>query len=229
MKRTRSAAASSSASAPLAGPRGYRQKMAIAAKTGEMQNSSESFLATYLIDQWAWGALSTPTIQKIAMATKKDFEAAGIPTPGPIESIASIGSYGDRPEHTYRDLTQYKLKHPSLSAAVSPIKLWVKKSHLRSEECPQQIILPHELFAHLYLHDQEEFSNRMFGSNKRNIEKFWRQMEAGSELYARHPVRRREDHKSMCIHIGMHGDWVTCTGVGRAWSKGGDTFRGRAY
>ena len=58
---------------------------------------------------------------EIAMAAKKDFESAGIPPPGPIEYIASIVSYGDHPEHSYRDLTQYKLIPPSLIAAVSPI------------------------------------------------------------------------------------------------------------
>ena len=55
-------------------------------------------------------------------------------------------------------------------------------------------------------------------------EQLWEQMEAGSHMYARHPVRRREDHTSMCIPLGMHGDGVTCTGDGRAWSKGADAF-----
>ena len=39
-----------------------------------------------------------------------------------------------------------------------------------------------------------------------------------------HSISNRDDHRRLCIPIGMHGDGVTVTGVGRSWSKGCDAF-----
>ena len=111
---------------------GFHQKLALSTSSVDRVTQS-SALATLLVEEWAWGHLSTPMIQKIAMAAKIDMEQlCNVEAPQEITSIASIGSHGRYPGHTHRDLTKYRLVPPCLSAAVSVADMWVREGILQT-------------------------------------------------------------------------------------------------
>jgi len=148
MKRSRSGQAASGSQ--HVGPLGFQQRIRFASTSQSPSASQRSALATLLVEQWSWGHLSCPAIQRIAAAAKLDFENQGSPVPSEIEKIASIGSSGLLANHMHRDLTKHRIADPVLKPALSDIALWIRQSFLRSEHVTQKILLPHELFAQLY-------------------------------------------------------------------------------
>ena len=95
---------------------GFHQRLALASTSSVDQRPQTSSLATLLVEEWAWGRLSTPMIQKIAMAAKVDIEMlCNATAPKAIAAIASIGSNGRYPNHTHRDAVQHRLVRPELS------------------------------------------------------------------------------------------------------------------
>lgn len=160
--------------------------------------------------------------QKVAQVAKSDFESMGMETPREIASIASIGAGGKFPNHMHKDL-QNRLQTPVLKQALSDVYLWIRTKTLCTAKAQCKVLWPHELFGCLYSEHPHVFEQRFLGGDASSVVRFWKQME-GSSRYDGHPVRGRGDHKKCCIPIGLHGDGVTVTGVGRSWSKGCDAF-----
>ena len=219
MKRAREGGATSSRNV---GPLGFQQRVRLATELEDNVDRRDSSLANLLIEQWSWGQLSTPQIQRIAAAAKADFEAGGHTVPDQIEKISAIGSHGRHTGHLFRDLTKYKIKQPILASARVDYTMWIRKIGFRTKQSPISIVPPHALFSLLYHSNRQAFDNMLLGSTN-EISKFWDEV-ASTQKYQHHPVRRRKDHKRLCIPLGLHGDGVAVTGINRSWQKSVDAF-----
>ena len=207
--------------APPAGPIGGVNQRIARARARNPQPTSK--LATLLIEQWSWGQLSTPMIQKLAAAAKEDMTDKGVDCPWDLNAIASLGSNGVYTGNMHRDLIRQHLQDPIFRHASSLITLWIKENFLRCRERSQTILYPHELFAAMFSQGPEVFERLMIGENRANLSKFWQQI-SETERFESHPASTRADYREKCIPIGLHGDGVVVTGVGRTWSKTCDVF-----
>ena len=220
MKRVRNEASSADASSSF-GPRGLHQKHKII--TGVLHADDEpsgmpqSELATLLVREWAWGNISTPMVQKVAAAAHAD----GCKHKD-VEPLASLGTWGMYPNNTHRDLL-YKLQAPIAPPALADIKMWLKLPFMQSAEVKQKFLMPHALFAQIYEYDQNLFEQVFMGGDKMKVVKFWDEIST-TRRYTDCNIKTRPDHTTRCIPLGLHGDGVTVTGVGRSWGKQADVY-----
>ena len=202
---------------------GLHQRLRSAPDLVGHQAHSHSALATLLIQLWSWGEISTPIIQQIANAAKKDFEEQGCEVPTEVDKIASIGSYGLHTSHCHRDLTQYRISQPVFGASLVSVLTWAQLSFMRLKQVSHSYLLPHVLFAQMYESCHEAFVDRILGGHADRVGEFWRGVSQTSK-YRNHPLRRRRDHMEKCVPLGIHADGVTTIGVSRSWSKNCEAF-----
>lgn len=81
-----------------------------------------------------------------------------------------------------------------------------------------RILLPHELFSHLYHQHPDEFRRRILPSTEK-LQNFWREMQLHPQLRD-HPLTGREDYWRKCVPISFHGDAVPVKGLGKKWQNG---------
>ena len=215
MKRSRAEPSSSSSGF---GPKGLHQKMQLqmaVMNTGEPEG--QSHLARLLINEWAWGNLSSPVFQKIASAAEADGA-----THKDVKTLASLGAHGLYPGNTHRDLLR-KLATPIVPSALMDYTMWIKLPFLKTAQVNQKILLPHALFSHIYTHDQGLFEEVFMGGDKKRVSEFWDQIGTTERYHTTH-IKIKPNHKTHCIPLGLHGDGVTVTGVGRSWGKQADAY-----
>eukprot|EP00974_Lingulodinium_polyedra_P066471 6433752-Lingulodinium_polyedra.AAC.1 len=97
---------------------GIRQRAANRSDGGTQPDGEHSVLAEFLIEQWAWGAMSATDVQKIALLAQKD-GAQG----AELQRLASLGNHGKSKNHCHGQLVQ-RVEAPFLKNALSPIALW---------------------------------------------------------------------------------------------------------
>lgn len=114
---------------------GQRKRVAVAQKDTEA--SHQSGLASFLVENWAWGRLSPQMVQQLASAAQTDMEATGeLKAPKPLERLAKLG--GGYDNMMSRDLiATIKVNLPEPFLVELPYKNAVK--------C-QKLLLPHEVF-----------------------------------------------------------------------------------
>ncbi|CAE7398625.1 unnamed protein product [Symbiodinium sp. CCMP2592] len=84
-------------------------------------------------------------------------------------------------------------------------------------EHTQEVLLPHELFASMFEHENEAFF-RNVASDEGTRTKFWDRMRSHSHpAWENHPLLHRNIKKA--IPISVHGDEVPIAGIGKQWSK----------
>ena len=211
MKRPRAEPSSSSSGF---GPRGFHQRHQQFLQTAgqPVEPEGQSHLAKLLINEWAWGNLSSPVVQKIASAAVADGA-----THRHVKDLASLGAHGLYPGNTHRDLLN-KLATPIVPAALRDYTMWAKLPFLKTVELSQKILFPHALFSNIYTHDQGLFEDIFMGGDKKRVVEFWDQM-ATTERYPTTQIKDKPNHKTHCIPLGLHGDGVAVTGAGRSWKK----------
>jgi len=217
------AMASSSSGAPPAKrlrvqPRGgHLQKARWSAEGVATDDSAKSHLASYLIDRWSWGLMSTPVVQQIAA-----FAVADGASKTDIVFLSKLGCSGKYPNNMYRELTK-KLKDTPLTEAIDNIVVWQKKGSKAAVQVNQKIMLPHQVFASLYKNHQDVFLKSILGGSYDEPRRFWDAME-GNPAYTNHPVSKRAKHKTHAIPLVLHGDAVSTSGCGKSWAKSCDAY-----
>ena len=177
------------------------------------EDIAESKLAAFLLDQWSWGCMSAPMIQKIAAAGLHD----GARHPD-VAMIAGLGSNGQHEQNINSELLRALVKN-HVSAALHPVDVHVKKTNGSFfTKATNHILLPHSLFATLYHHHRDAFEYRILGRDKANITRFWNDMRKHPN-FANHPFRDDPASLARCVPIGWHGDGVAFAGLGKSWSK----------
>ena len=109
-----------------------------------------SALAEYLLEEWGFSNLTTPTIRKIAELANLDITRAGGQKLEALDNIAKLGNYGKHKQNCRRDLVeQIKHKIPCMQPAKIKIPLLITKGenqgqHLLEAGC----VLPHLWMHH---------------------------------------------------------------------------------
>jgi hypothetical protein len=179
----------------------------------------ESLLATFLLQQFAWGYMTPQLIQKISALAVQDFVNATSVNGRlvSLEEISKIGGFNKLENNMHRDLGKFlqNTMVPKGFNTLMPFK------GLGIQE--QTIMLPHEVFATLF-HNYPKAWQSTILPKPEMLECFW-DSQADHPAMNGHPMTSKPDYKSKCLPIGLHGDEVPITGKGKVWSKSMLTFQ----
>ena len=180
-----------------------------------------SRLGQLLVEMYCWSELSLPKMQAIAAAAVHDSQ----PTPHPdLVRLAKLGGSGDHPQNMGRDFKRLVCE-PSLADAISEISLPIRKLPLnifRFRVVRQLIILPHMLFATIFAKHRNDFDMAMCGGSEDRLAEFWQAMEDHPAMAAH--LRDRPNWQRRAIPLGLHGDGLPVTGVGKTWAQSAEAF-----
>ena len=181
-----------------------------------------SKLVAHCIDRWGFGndTYSAVEIQALMEAAVED----GCPHPE-VELLAGIGTNGKHPRNCERDLKDL-LVDPKFKEAASSISLPIKISKAGTmKEESQTVLWPHFVFATLFNHYRDAFTERLLGGEADGsmLASFWDAVK-DSSLYIGHPVKTRVDHMLRAIPISMFGDGVPVQGIGKSWGATAEVF-----
>ena len=176
--------------------------------------SSSSLLVTHLLTEVVWGLMS-PQAQHISHLAMLDMRA-GPAAVEEISTMAAAGCNGKYPNKCYGDIMKNcvpaEVRVPSPFLFQLPMKDPVG-------EIMQACLVPHELVASIWSSYKATWHHSILGSEGR-LQEFWNEMEQG-----RHPAVTPEllgskpRFRSTCIPLGLHGDGVPLTGIGKGWQQ----------
>ena len=153
-------------------------------------------------------------------SAEADLEELGVEVPDSYSKLASIGARGSYHGNMHRDLV--KLINCKIPTGLE-VGMPFRAKHAGTwQEIGQEILLPHELFAHMWKFQRKAFDSFIRGPPG-SITGFWDAM-ANSPLLHFHPIRHEPDFQDVAIPIALHGDGVPVTGVGKSWSKSCDVY-----
>ena len=195
---------------------GYKQFLA-RAKAAAAHDTPPSKLVSLLVEQWAWGEMSAPLVQRLAQAAVDD----GLEHPD-VQKLGLIGSQGKFPGNTHRDLLLLSGNHalvatpPTLQA---PIRLKFQTvNETTSREIPLDFLLPHKLFSALYNTLPRSFASTILGDDEGNVMRFWDAMRTHPVVVGRPELQGNGMEK--VVPISIHGDGVRYMQTTRAGGKG---------
>ena len=151
---------------------------------------------------------------------QKDLEQLGVDAPLIYKRMSSIGGRGQHKGNMHRDLlVLVDCKVPTPMKVTMP---FVGKTPGSWIDLPQEVFLPHELFAHLWDTNKQAFQELLSGPAGQ-VQQFWKAMTHNPQLQG-HPLLHEQHYQDNFIPIALHGDGVPITGVGKSWSKSCDIF-----
>jgi hypothetical protein len=154
-------------------------------------------LAEALEQLWAWGVLSAPGVQLLALAAVKD----GLSDTEILE-LSRCGSSGTQIGNISRDLTRRcgRTEVPRLHSITVPAISPRTNEVLQVEA---KLLLPHQLFAHIGT-TQPELFETFKGAGLRS---FWAgALAAGDPHLHAHPVLAREGYEDLAVPLFIYGD-----------------------
>lgn len=187
------------------------------------QITFKSKFAFYLLEKMAWGILSTVQVQEMSNLVREDLDTAGVSQNSfpELYDLAKAGSFGKHTQNLHRDILATTKSRCTLKPFEChlPFKATVDTSH----EQLAAINLPHEQFSHLYHNYPESFKRHVL-PDPTALHRFWQEMKGhpGLDLI---PASDMEDLEAKGIPLGLHGDEVPVTGVGKVWCKLALTFQ----
>ena len=182
----------------------------------------QSCLATFLIQQFAWGQFSGQMVQKIAELAMKDAQAMQNNPKGKLkelQDLSEVGSNGDHSQHVHRDIMKLTANKTRLPA---PCKVDLPFGRQLGNQT-QTILLPHEVFSCIY-HKYKDTWALSILPNLDGLTSFWDSNQEHPNM-ANHPLQLQDNYRTKCIPLGMRGDEVPVTGRGKCWSKCMLTFQ----
>ena len=121
-------------------------------------------------------------------------------------------SSGCQSQNCNRDMLN--LVH-SISKMPAPLQ---EKLPLKGGMYLQNIMLPHEIFHHLWANYNGYFVNHFAVGGEKGLQKFW-------QNFSKHPamldsaLKLHPSFPKKCLPLGLHGDAVPTVGVGKTWAK----------
>lgn len=187
---------------------GIQQRLA--ASESSRTNRKPSKLYEYLLTEFSWGRMSPQQVQAISALAISDMERAST---GEIfydlYFLSNIGTQGRHLNNCYRDLINRIEKTDGL-LPVTAMEIPTKRG-----DCMAEVLLPHEVFAHMYHHDYEQFVKQFLPLGQDDLVKFWSQCRETPSF------KDTPGYKSLkpkyCIPIGLHGDEVPVAGRGKCY------------
>ena len=128
-----------------------------------------------------------------------------------------MGVSGKYPQHMSDEFLKIIDSH---SPCLLPQPFQALIPYKSDDQWAAHIMLPHELFASLY-HNYRDAWSRAILPEQPN--KSWESCGAHPQMQG-HPMLCRENWKSLAVPIGMHGDAVPVTGIGKVAAKCLDVF-----
>lgn len=189
---------------------GYRQRQARSSDQGASASgaSSSSALASYLVEQWSWGHMSAPQIQKIASLAEADGVAKD-----DIKVLSALGTHGRHPKNCHPELLR-RLNPQALLGAIAQVELPMKSPRAGWVRVQQDFVLPHQFFAALFESHPKAFRERLCGPPGK-MQEFWASA-LNHPMLANHPLANRVGFRTKGIPISLHGDGVPVAGIGKA-------------
>ncbi|CAE7336164.1 unnamed protein product [Symbiodinium sp. CCMP2592] len=131
--------------------------------------------------------------------------------PGELETLAKLGASGLYPNKCWADLTRQLA--PSIK--VPPAVLHKVPTKAGLDTLP--VLMPHELLASIYDTFPAVWVKVVKPSDSR-AEQFWRSVKGHPALESS-PLLARPNYQRLCIPLGVHGDAVPITALGKAWCQ----------
>ena len=156
--------------------RGTRQRLADAAAAIPHNQPRPSRVASMLLHDWSWGLGPATKVQKTCQGILEDNDDMGQATHPEVRKLASLGNSGQTPGNCNRDLTCFQLKKPPVMTALTSFQVRLKTSALTHRDVQSKVLWPHQLFALLYKHHKDTFTQRILGGSSGNLPRFWEAM-----------------------------------------------------
>lgn len=213
---------------------GYKQNLEVELKDLEASGSGYSpvlvsMFAVFLVCLWAWGLVSPQRLQRLSSKMHEDIvqlNASNVAKVGvyvsefqillDIKRLADIGTKGQCPNNCYRGLvTMPGSTHIGIPAPVK-IPIQIRHSVQGVGQHLQRFLWPHELFSSIY-HNYKNAWQTAITTGSERIGRFWSTQENSPQFVDE--VRNRENLRTHCVPIALHGDGVAVVGRGKAWAK----------
>ena len=185
---------------------GIHQRLATAAQ----QEESNSAVAEYLLNEFAWGRMSPQQMQSIAALAMQDVEKA---VEGKLlrdlRFLSKIGNEGRHPNNMYRDVMRMVDSRYNL-CPMTTLEIPSKMG-----ETMANLLMPHELFAFMHAKHPDQFHKAFLPRGQEDLQRFWQQCKYTPALkdqsFSKNPAK--------CIPIAIHGDEVPVAGRGKCYCK----------
>ena len=125
-----------------------------------------------------------------------------------MEKIAAAGTGGKHTDNIAKNITAILKPENKLPQPFSVQVPYNTKPEMTS------INLPHEMFASVYCEYPDAFT-RIFHPDTGASIAFWNSQEGHPQMDNR-PIKERSDYKEKCTALGMHGDEVPVTEIGKS-------------
>ena len=193
---------------------GTQQKL----QTLSESTSYQSGFAFWLLTQLAWGFFTIIQCQMIAHLAMQDMRKAGVQDGQfpELHNLAKAGTYGKHRNNVHRDI----MAACRTKAELKPFDVNLPFKGFPDQ--PTKISLPHLQFAHLYETSPEAFEKHML-PDKHELTTFWKSVVDTEAVKGLPDIGNRRWRES-AIPLGIHGDEVPITGLGKVWSKCALTF-----
>jgi hypothetical protein len=182
---------------------GLRQRLAAATAAPPVpqpQFPRGGQLADALLNQWAWGMMSSPSVQSVAAAAVQD----GLTDPE-VMRLAAAGSHGEHTHNICRDVCRFvssSMDLPTLHRVRVPVVDSRTPTTPAAVEVP--ILLPHQVFSYIATKRPELFRSFTLDDN---LPSFWDAADARHDpQMAGHPMKGRADWRSKAVPLLLHGD-----------------------
>lgn len=168
-----------------------------------------SLLASFLLEEYAWGRMAPQMVQKLSSLAIRDFrEGGGL---ADLERLASMGTSGHHSNNLSRDITKITEEIPRMQ------KPFVEKLPFTTGTRLQSFLLPHETFACLYTEYKSAWDN-IVCTGAAQLQRFWEDV-SGHPQMENNPMTGVSGWKRLFVPMGFHGDGVPVTGKGKIWCK----------
>ena len=134
-----------------------------------------------------------------------------------VERLAKVGSQGQYPGNSHRDLLLLCAGHSIVSTATSKFTITLQLTKKKSGPVPLDFLLPHKLFSCIYHHMPKAFVSSLLGGDKANVPKFWEAVKEHPVVFARPDLQG--DGLNKLIPLALHGDGVKYMQAARAGGK----------
>lgn len=202
---------------------GYRQQrkfmMGQSGVSSTFIGQTDSALGEVLAYEVLWGFITPVLCQRIAAAAVID----GLRNPT-VEKLAGICNKVTFPGKCWRD---FKIVWQPLKLvdAIGNFRVSVKLPPTGRLRINLDIVWPHILFATLYREHRQAFIDRICGGGSDCIRSFWEQQRAHPQFTGHHMHNHyRFDYMTHGVALGLHGDGVTCVGLGKKSQKHADVI-----
>jgi hypothetical protein len=161
-------------------------------------------LAACLLLKWAWGTLSAPDLQDMAMAAKL---SAGAIDEG-VDELSRLGTYGHH-RNMKRDLLDQVIGNRLWTPAATSVRIPCIDPTGNAKKwifTDTSIIFPSDWMRALTSKAELEEMFEYFAGSAEARASFWGQQDVKQPKWCKHPMLKKKGWKKHAVPIQLHGD-----------------------